>query len=323
MTFKEEDLTNYISKAIVPKEAMIKLNELLFKELNEYCGICEDDRMVCVLSPMCPKRILIKVRIQSGANLDDLPKFCYSQAVNNIKRYLNKNTTLYSPQDELIYNEDFIDIMFPRLQKKITQNYNTNLTIVHEAIENSKIPAVHLNIRNADRDIFEKIINKDKIIRDRTFIYDILNEFLIIWYEGAIFITNFNTGITIVNARNDIIDNINLIEVVFNIYCSEQNITANTTINGENHIKIVMKLPFTQIHEKKKDPQGDIFQSFIHLLQDYFFEIKLSLDSENNFIISLYYQNSIHFLERNHLNQLSYNSIRQIINNIDNLRKEN
>ena len=94
MVFSEKDLVDYISTDIVPKEAMMQLNKLLFKELREYCLECEDDRMICVLSPQCPKRILLKVRIEANAGFEDLPQFCYSQAVNNIRRYLNKNTTL-------------------------------------------------------------------------------------------------------------------------------------------------------------------------------------------------------------------------------------
>ena len=143
MGFSEEDLVNYFSKGenYVPKEAMKKLNQLLFKELGEYCQICEEDRMICVLSPMCPRRILLKVRIQSGASKDDLPKFCYSQAVNNLKRYMKKLTSLYKPVDELVYNKDFIDIMFPKLYDKFVSYFNTDIDRIHQLIENSKVPA--------------------------------------------------------------------------------------------------------------------------------------------------------------------------------------
>ena len=72
MVFSESDLIDYVQSPSIPPEAMAQLNKLLFKELREYCDICEDDRMTCVLSPMCPKRVLLKVRIESGAKIEDI-----------------------------------------------------------------------------------------------------------------------------------------------------------------------------------------------------------------------------------------------------------
>jgi hypothetical protein len=322
MTFREEDLVKYISKAIVPKEAMMQLNQLLFKELREFCDICEDDRMICVLSPQCPKRILLKVRIQSGAKLEDLPKFCYSQAVNNIKRYLNKNTTLYTPKDELIYNPDFLDAIFPRLQKKILKHFQKDKKLVHEIIKQSKVPAVHLDIHHADRDIFNKIRNKDKLIREGTFIYDIVGEFLLVWFEGNIFICNFRTGITNINAQEDLIEDLHIINLVFHIYCSENNIVGQTTLNSDNQMTLTMKIPFTQILESRKDPAEEYFQKLLSFLQEYFFEISISLDDQSNLAVSMHYKNIDTFLTRTGLKGLTYNTIQRIVESLDGLRKD-
>ncbi|UYP43830.1 hypothetical protein NEF87_000115 [Candidatus Lokiarchaeum ossiferum] len=321
MTFTEEDLVSYVSRSNIPKEAMVQLNQLLFKELQEYCDVCEDDRMICVLSPQCPKRILLKVRIQSGAVVDDLPKFCYSQAVNNIKRYLNKNTTLYSPRDELIFNEDFINIMFPRLQKKILSNYKKDLKLVHELIDKSKIPAVHLDIRHSNHDVFYKIRTKDKLIREGTFIYDIIGEFLLIWYEEAIFLSNFKTGVTIINAKKDPIEDLKIIDIVFHTYCSELNIQGFTTLNSDKQMNIILKLPFADIHEANKSPEKGFFYSLIQFLQDYFFEITLSIDPQENFVLSLKYHNSSVTYRTFKYNNLTYEIIRQTVQMIDALRR--
>jgi len=320
MGFSENDLVNYISAGNVPQEAMIQLNSLLFKELKEYCNTCEDDRMICVLSPQCPKRILLKVRLQAGAALEDLPQFCYSQAVNNIKRYLNKNTTLYTPQDELVYNKDFIEIMFPRMYSKIVQQYKTNLAKVHELIGKSKIPAVNLDIRHGDRQIFQKIIARDKVIREGTFIYDFSGEFLIIWFERAIFISNFLTDITIVNAKEDIIQDLRIIDLVFHTYCAEMDISGTTTLNSEHQISLIMKIPFDQIQAEYLTLESSRFSEIIAILEKYFFMVGVATDSQNNLVISLKYQNIGHFLKRNLLSPLNYYTIYQIVSRINGLR---
>ena len=322
MPFTEEDLVKYYSRSTIPKEAMVQLNQLLFKELREYCDICEEDRMICVLSPQCPKRILLKVRIQSGAQLEDLPKFCYSQAVNNIKRYINKNTTLYAPRDEIIYNADFIDILFPRLQKKILANYRKDLNVVHADIDKSKVPAVHIDIHHSDRDTFAKIKRKDKLIREGTFIYDIIGEFLLVWYEEAIFLSNFKTGTSIVNARKDPILDLKIIDIIFHTYFSEFDILGFTTLNSENQMTLIMNIPFSQILEENKDPEKGYFYSLIHFLQDYFFEISLSIDAQENFVLSLQYHNTGQTYRTFKYQNLTYDIIHQIVQKFDSFRRK-
>ncbi|MHA1675011.1 MAG: hypothetical protein ACTSYI_15450 [Promethearchaeota archaeon] len=321
MVFSEKDLVDYISTDIVPKEAMMQLNRLLFKELKEFCLECEDDRMICVLSPQCPKRILLKVRIEANAGFEDLPQFCYSQAVNNIRRYLNKNTTLYTPQDELIYNKDFIDIMFPRQYKHIIENYNKDIKKLKEIIDKSKVPAVNLDFHHGDRDNFAKIIQKDKLIREGTFIYDFFGQYLLTWFDGAIFISDFKTDITIVNAKDDLIQDLKIIDLVFHTYSAEQNIDGFTTISGENQINLIMKIPYDQIQLEHIQEDSTSFGELIAFLQENFFEIEISIDSQNFLVISLKYQNVSHFLKQNQLDPLTYDKIHKTLQNFNGLRE--
>lgn len=326
MGFSEEDLVNYFSKGkyYVPKEAMKKLNQLLFKELGEYCQICEEDRMICVLSPMCPKRILLKVRIQSGASKDDLPKFCYSQAVNNIKRYMKKLTTLYQPVDELVYNKDFIDIMFPKLYDKFVTYFNTDIDRIHQLIENSKVPAERFDITSLDNQIFRKIINQNKLIREGTFIYYISGNLLLIWYEDAIFISNFSeySNLTICNAKNDVIINLKIIELVFKIYCAQHGIIGSSILNSQNQIYLEMKIPMMPISQDLFDEKSSNIPDIIQFMQEYFSKIHISQDSDNIMKFSVIYQNVEHFLKRNKLKHLTYKSIHSMIKKIDGLKNK-
>ena len=295
MGFSEDDLVNYLSreKNYVPKEAMKKLNQLLFKELGEYCQICEEDRMICVLSPMCPRRILLKVRIQSGASKDDLPKFCYSQAVNNLKRYMKKLTTLYKPVDELVYNKDFIDIMFPKLYDKFVSYFNTDIDRIHQLIENSKVPAEKFDFNLQDNQIFRKIINQNKLIREGTFIYHITENLLLIWYEDAIFISEFsdNSNLTICNAKHDVIVNLKIIQIVFQIYCAQYGIIGHSILNSPNQISLEMKVPNLEISQDLLNDESTFFSDIIIFLQEFFSEIEISQDSDNFMRFSIIYQN--------------------------------
>ena len=326
MVFNEDKLINYFSqgKYYVPKEAMKKLNQLLFKELGEYCQICEEDRMICVLSPMCPRRILLKVRIQSGANKDDLPKFCYSQAVNNLKRYMKKLTTLYKPVDELVFNKDFIDIMFPKLYDKFVSYFNTDIDRIHQLIENSKVPAEKFDIYNLDNQIFQKIINQNKLIREGTFIYNISANLLLIWYEDAIFVSEFsnNSNLTICNAKYDVIVNLKIIEVVFQIYCAQYGIIGHSILDSENQISLEMKVPISEISQDLLKDDSSFFSDVIKFLQEFFSEIQISQDSDDFMRFSVIYQNVEHFLKRNKLKPLTYNSIESMIEKINGLKKK-
>jgi hypothetical protein len=325
MGFDEDDLVNYFSKGkyYVPEEAMKKLNQLLFKELGEYCEVCEEDRMICVLSPMCPRRILLKVRIQSGASKDDLPKFCYSQAVNNLRRYMKKLTTLYKPVDELVYNKDFIDIMFPKLYDKFVSYFNIDVDRIHHLIENSKVPAEKFDIYNLDNQIFRKIINQNKLIREGTFIYNISDNLLLIWYEDAIFISEFSdsSNLTICNAKYDVIVNLKIIEVVFQIYCAQYGIIGHSIINSPNQISLEMKIPISQISEDLLNEESSFFSDLIQKMQEFFSEIQISHDSDEFMRFSVVYQNVEHFLKRNNLKPLTYNSIDSMIEKISGLKK--
>ncbi|MHA1584567.1 MAG: hypothetical protein ACTSVU_00560 [Promethearchaeota archaeon] len=323
MVFTESDLVRYVSSGPVPKDAMIQLNHLLFKELNEYCAACEDDRMICVLSPMCPNRILLKVRIQSGAEQKEIPRFCYSQSVNNIRRFLKKKTTLYTPQDTLIFNKDFFDLMFPHLYNKIISYYPSDLSKVYNLIAKSKVPAVNLNFRSADREMFDKIIRKDKLITPGSFIYDISGEFMIVWFEGYIFISNFQTGITIINAKEDIIQNLRICDLVFHTYLAENKIFGSTILNSEHQMTLAMKIPFSKINPEHLQPDSTFFQEFIQLLEKNFFHIQISEDSQEYLEISLQYQNISHFLKRYLLEPITYDILHNIIIKFSKIQKIN
>jgi hypothetical protein len=324
MGFSEEKLAEYLIRGKMrspQKTAMNWLKQLLFKEINEYCAACEGDRMLCVMSPKCTERILLKVRMQADATPDQLPRFCYSQSLNNLKRYLEKKTTLYQPVDVWIYAQDYIDVVFPKLKIQTFKQNLKNPKEIHNAIRKSNVPAVYFDLKNIDAQMFRRIIERDKMIKEGTFLYDLRDTFLLIWYEKQISITDFETNITVCNAAYDIIEKLTIVDMVFQIYCAEFNINHHTTYKSENEILLSMNVPFKDL---KEDIEKNLafLDEFIKFLQNYFFEIHINLDPNNNFVVSVSYQNVEKLLDRIGLIFITYDGIRQIISNFFNLTKK-
>jgi hypothetical protein len=322
MGFSDDHLAEYLLQPKLrspPKVAMNWLKQLLFKELGEYCKACEADRMLCVLAPACTERILLKVRMQSHATIDDLPKFCYAQSLNNFKRYLEKKTTLYEPVDVWLYNEDFIEVLFPKIKAKTFEKNLQDIKEIYKIIKKSNVPAVLLDINNVDYKIFKKIIEKDKMIREGTFLYEIWDHFMIVWYERKISITDFSKNITICNGANDYIENLKILEMVFRTICAEFNIENKTEYKSDKEIFLQMKMPIKELTEKiEKD--SAILEEMIVFLQNYFFEISYSFEQEK-FIVSLSCQNDESLLDRIGLTFINFNAIRKIIQYFYSLNK--
>ncbi len=321
--FSEDSLRNYLSSGKVPGDAMIWLNQLLFEKLGEYCDACEDDRMICVLAPMCDARILLKVRIQANATSDQIPKFCYGQYVNNVRRYIEKRTVLYAPVDNWLYNKDFIDILLPNLYLKIIQNYITKPERLHQILNKSKVPAVNFNFTAPDVEIFQKIIRKDKLIREGTFIYHLAGENLLIWFDNDLYLVDFATGITTINAKFDVIKDIGIIELIFKIYAAEVNLSNYSTAIDGNSISFEIKIPMKEIAPEKLDDNSPLLPDFIDFLQKHFYEIKIESKQkyEEYFVLSVKYNIVNHFLERKGLNSLTYDALHNVLITFKNFSK--
>jgi hypothetical protein len=58
-------------------------------ELHENkCTACQEDRLSCTVRPRCTNRNFLNALIEIGVNPQDLPSFCYSQYLEQIRRYI-------------------------------------------------------------------------------------------------------------------------------------------------------------------------------------------------------------------------------------------
>ncbi len=64
----------------------------LAKELIELhekkCSACQEDRLSCAVRPRCMNRNFLNALIEIGVKPRDLPKFCYSQYLEQIRRFI-------------------------------------------------------------------------------------------------------------------------------------------------------------------------------------------------------------------------------------------
>jgi len=200
---------------------------------------------------------------------------------------------------------------------------NTDKDRIHQLIENSKVPAEKFDIYNLDNQIFRKIIDQNKLIREGTFIYSISDNLLLVWYEDAIFISEFSddSNLTICNAKYDVIVNLKIIEVVFQIYCAQYGIIGHSILDSSNQISIEMKIPIAEISEDLLNEESSFFSDLIQNMQEFFSEIQISHDSDDFMRFSMVYQNIEHFLKRNKLKPLTYNSIDSMVKKVSELKK--
>jgi len=191
----------------------------LIQYIENLCAECQSDRMTCVLSPMCRRRFLIKIRILTGSLMEDLPKFCYAQVISNLKRFKDKKTALYTPIDELVYVEDLFDIFFPKISKDLV-NFCISGKIKEAVniITKSKIPANYSKSQKEKQGILRNILKLDKMIKEGSFIYDISQNYFVIWNEKNLYIANIKNGYAICNAHREIIDSIELLNLILPLY---------------------------------------------------------------------------------------------------------
>ena len=325
MGFSEKTLGTYLASKAFTKPPM--LWNLLFKEINEFCQECENDRMMCVLSPSCPERILLQVRIDAGATSEELPKFCYTQQLNNLKRFLQKRTTLYVPVDVPLFNKDFIELLFTRLTSKIMKSTPENLHEVHQIILNSKVPAIRINITDDKDSMFWKLLSRDKMIKEGSFLYDIVGPNLLVWHDGAFFISNFENGITMCNIQEHFLNDMGVLRFITNFLAAEfhLNVDCQFDTGDENQILTEFKMPFSHISMARMESESAYFQDFISYLQEYYPAVHFTgtQATDEFFRISLEYNNLLNYMERKGVSSLSYQALRSVFEKVAGLRTEN
>lgn len=82
--------TNRLSSRIhlLDETADKQLAKELIQMHEDKCNKCQDDRLRCATRPACKDRNFLNTLIEIGVETEDLPAFCYSQNIEQIRRYI-------------------------------------------------------------------------------------------------------------------------------------------------------------------------------------------------------------------------------------------
>jgi len=82
--------TNRFSKRIqlLDETADKQLAKELIQMHEKKCTTCQDDRLRCATNPACKNRNFLNTLIEIGVETEDLPSFCYSLNIEQIRRYI-------------------------------------------------------------------------------------------------------------------------------------------------------------------------------------------------------------------------------------------
>ncbi len=250
-------------------------SELLKKfsgEIDSLCKQCQQDRIQCSITPLCSRRYLLKLRIKSGAKLEDLPKFCYRQLVNMIARDKEKKRTLYKPRDSYIYLLDFLAIFFPKHYRALFKS---------------------LSFRNyiESIDVLESFRkqNKDK------FRYLLKEKHLLIEFHNKLYVVFLKEQYVCCNLKNEPLYDINLLEDVILFLSTEIPgiVVERTKENNidvwfrvENSNRVDLERYFSIKSEDLKEDDHS-FGKDIGVLTDISNDVRFSFDESDDFNLKL------------------------------------
>ncbi|MHA1135474.1 MAG: hypothetical protein ACTSSE_03225 [Candidatus Thorarchaeota archaeon] len=85
-----EKHTNRFSKRIhlLDETADKQLAKELIRMHEKKCTACQDDRLRCATNPACKNRNFLNTLIEIGVEAEDLPAYCYSLNIGQIRRYI-------------------------------------------------------------------------------------------------------------------------------------------------------------------------------------------------------------------------------------------
>lgn len=255
-----------------------ELLELLRKRIDALCfKECEIDRIQCTLTPLCTRRIFLKLRLLNGLTIEDQPKFCYSVHKNIVFRDFRNKTVIYKPNDAYLYLVDFFDVFFHGDYRKLNKFFTKKEFKAANRIFDDRI-------NNRDED-FQYLLTKDQ-------------NFMIFKYEDKIHVCFINENYALCNANRENITNLELLlglcKLFTIIYFPEVKLKLNhsncveiTTIIPKDALLKISKTPPTEEDSKNDNYIWNVFPEELDALSQFCKEINLYIDGKENLKIKL------------------------------------
>jgi len=310
MPLQPENILKYLND-----ESDTKINseliDILRKRIDKLCfEECQIDRIQCTLSPLCEKRHLLKLRIKSGLNIDDLPKFCYTVHKGVIERYFRNKTIIYRPYDAYLYLIDFLDVFFHGDYRKLNKFISFNKW----------------------EDIFK--IFEDRIHnRDETFNYLKTDNYLIFKFEDRIHVIFLNEKYVLCNANRENFTSIELLNGICQLYGEIYFPEVNLKLIPSKYVEVTLKIPYDVLTKISQEPSNNdskadkyfwnTFWEDLNALTQYCDQINLHEDMNQNLEIILYISLlTNNYTERGDRSKLRFRDLRLIFNFITRIYTE-
>jgi hypothetical protein len=176
----------------------IAADNQLAKELielhEEKCTACQEDRLSCTVRPRCMNRNFLNALIEIGVRPQDLPSFCYSQYLEQIRRYILEKKGR-GMVDRRIPNRDLLSTLSVSSIRQFSAK-------------------------------FKKIWKKFSSVTE--------NDVMLIAGDGLLFRFDFSRGIVTLNPIHDQIDNYDVFRLyceLFSAYYNLKTSVSDLTLN--------------------------------------------------------------------------------------------
>ncbi|RDE10963.1 MAG: hypothetical protein C4K47_10840 [Candidatus Thorarchaeota archaeon] len=93
MDYERHDSTLASRLELLDKAADTQLSRELMQLHKKKCITCQEDRLACTVRPACKDRNFLNMLIDLGVEVKDLPSFCYSVYLDQVKRYILEKRT--------------------------------------------------------------------------------------------------------------------------------------------------------------------------------------------------------------------------------------
>ncbi|MFX0142370.1 MAG: hypothetical protein ACFFDN_52505, partial [Candidatus Hodarchaeota archaeon] len=212
-----------------------ELIDILRKRIDKLCfEECQIDRIQCTLTPLCEKRHLLKLRIKSGLNVDDLPKFCYSVHKGVIERFFRNKTIIYRPYDAYLYLIDFVDVFFHGDYRKLNKFISFNKW--EDAFK-----------------IFDDRIHN----RDENFDYLKTDNYLIFKFEDRIHVVFLNEKYVLCNANRENVTSLELLSGICQLYAEIYFPEVKLKLIRSKYVEVTLKIPYDVLTKISQVPSNN------------------------------------------------------------------
>ncbi|MBY9014334.1 MAG: hypothetical protein KGD68_01450 [Candidatus Lokiarchaeota archaeon] len=283
-----------------------ELLELLRKRIDKLCfKECEIDRIQCTLTPLCTRRMLLKIRLLNGLTIEDQPSFCYSVHKNIIFRDFRNKTVIYKPNDTYLYLIDFFDVFFHGDYRNLNKFFSKE------------------DFKGASKIFNDRINNRDENFR---YLLTKDHKFMIFKYDEKIHVCFINENYALCNAIRENITNLKLLFGLCTLFSQIYFPEVKLNLIPDDCVEITTIIPKDTLSSisneipKNEDSKRDtyiwnVFPSELDALSQFCKEISIFIDGKQNLKIKL----SISVKAENQKNNISsvmlrYRDLRLVFN---------